>query len=217
MQQPKRTLKRIPDRAVTDPEWVRDVVGSAKVAHVGFIDDGMPYVIPMAVALFDGRAVIHGSKASRIANTLLNGQTSCLAITHLDGLVLADSVFDHSMNYRSLTIWDEATKLEGEDKLAALQAITDQLAPGQWEYARQPSREELAQTSVLAYRLDRVSGKCRQGAPGPSTDPKAWTGEIRLETRGSEVVPAEGSLDREVPAHIRGMVDQDKDGGEREI
>lgn len=197
----KNRLKRHPERAIEDKKWILELLASSYLGHVAFIDDGIPYIIPMSIALFEEQLILHASKASRIANVLQNGQYSCVSIAHLDALVLAHSVFDHSMNYRSVVIWDKARALKKEEKREALKAISDQLVPGQWDYVRQPSPEELAQTTVLAYSLENATAKRREGPPG-ETDAAVWTGLVPMHQGFSAPVPSPCAKDKELPKHI---------------
>jgi nitroimidazol reductase NimA-like FMN-containing flavoprotein (pyridoxamine 5'-phosphate oxidase superfamily) len=121
----------------------------------------------------------HGSVASR---SLTTGAPVCVTVTHVDGLVLARSVFEHGVNYRSAMIYGVPRVLEGAAKLAALRVLTEHAAPGQWDYARRPSRKELAATSLLALSLEEASVKVAEGPPGDGDGPDAalglWAGVV---------------------------------------
>lgn len=162
----RSTVRRRPQRAVYDREAIHAILDEGLVGHVGFVADGQPLVIPMAYARVDETIYLHGAAASRIMRTLTGGVDACLTVTHLDGLVLARSAFHHSMNYRSVVVFGQASIVE--DKIAkreALRALTEHLTPGRWEVARQPSAAELAGTFVLALPIAEASAKIRTGGP----------------------------------------------------
>ncbi|MFB9679758.1 pyridoxamine 5'-phosphate oxidase family protein [Streptosporangium vulgare] len=129
--------------------------------------------------------------ATGTAGTALG--TVCVTVTHVDGLILARSVFEHGVNYRSAMIYGVPRALEGEEKLAALRILTEQAAPGQWEYARQPSRKELAATTILAISLAEASVKVSAGPPddgdGPDAELGIWAGRLPLATTWLDPVP----------------------------
>lgn len=177
------------DRATIDA-----ILDAALVCHLGFVHDGQPFVIPTLHARLDDRLYVHGSAASRTLRSLGESAPMCATVTLLDGLVLARSVFEHSVNYRSVVVLGTATRVDDTDeKLAALQAITEQLLPGRNADARQPTRQELKATSVLWLPLDEASAKVRSGPPddGASEDAAldVWAGVIPLVTRAAAPVP----------------------------
>src|SRR6476659_1902595 len=138
---PRVRVRRLPERGRYDGEAIEAVLDAGLVAHLGFVIDGQPYVIPTLHARIDDQVYVHGSAARRA----LSGRTPvCLTVTLLDGIVLARSVFEHSMNYRSVVVLGAATLVdEPDEKLAALEAFTEKLLPGRWAEARQPTRKEL--------------------------------------------------------------------------
>ena len=180
----RSTVKRSPKRAVYDREVVHAILDEGLVGHVGFVADGKPFVIPMAYARVDETIYLHGAAASRIMRTLGSGVDACLTVTHLDGLVLARSAFHHSMNYRSVVVFGQATLVKEEGaKREALRALTEHLTPGRWEIARQPSAAELAGTLVLAMTIAEASAKIRSGGPVDHADDYAlpvWAGVVPL-------------------------------------
>ena len=136
------------------------MLDAALVAHLGFVHEDQPFVIPTLHARLGDRVYVHGSAASRTLRGLAAGIPACLTVTLLDGIVLARSVFEHSMNYRSVVVLGTATPVdEPEEKLAALEAFTEKLLPGRWEEARQPTRKELKATSVLSHAARRGVGE----------------------------------------------------------
>lgn len=159
------TVRRVPDRARYDRTTVHAVLDAGALCHVGFVQDDRPFVIPMAYARDGDALLLHGSAASRLQRHVAGGVPACVTVTHLDGVVLARSVFHHSMNYRSVVCFGTARPVEGDDKRQALRVLTDHLAPGRWGAAREPSGRELQATSVLRFRIEEASAKERSGPP----------------------------------------------------
>src|SRR6185503_20808760 len=116
-------VRRLPQRGVYDRAAVHAILDEGLVCHVGFVADGQPFVIPTIYARDGERIYVHGSAASRMQRTLAGGVPMCVTVTIVDGLVLARSVFNHSMNYRSVVVLGAATVVEGEEKVRALETI----------------------------------------------------------------------------------------------
>jgi nitroimidazol reductase NimA-like FMN-containing flavoprotein (pyridoxamine 5'-phosphate oxidase superfamily) len=162
---PRTTLHRLRERARTDRGDLYAVLDAGLICHLGVIIDDAPVVLPTGYGRIDDTLYLHGSSANR-SLLAAAGQDVCVTVTLLDGLVCARSIFNHSMNYRSAVVLGPARLVtEGPERLAALRAVTEQLAPGQWDYARQPTRKELAATAVLALPLAEASVKIRTGPP----------------------------------------------------
>jgi nitroimidazol reductase NimA-like FMN-containing flavoprotein (pyridoxamine 5'-phosphate oxidase superfamily) len=173
---------------------VEAVLDAGLVAHLGFEHDGQPYVIPTLHARVRDHVYIHGSAASRTLRELAAGIPACLTVTLVDGIVLARSVFEHSMNYRSVVVLGTAVAVtEREEKLIALEAFTEKLLPGRWAEARSPNRTELKATSVLRLPLDEASAKIRTGGPDDGDTPDAeldvWAGHLPLVVHALDPVP----------------------------
>ncbi|HEY7179483.1 MAG TPA: pyridoxamine 5'-phosphate oxidase family protein, partial [Gaiella sp.] len=191
---PRVRVKRLPERARYDREAIDPVLDAALVAHLGFVSDGQPYVIPTLAARVGDLVYVHGSAASRTLRALSSGIAACLTVTLLDGIVLARSVFEHSMNYRSAIVLGTAVPVEEpEEKLVALEAFTEKLLPGRWTEARPPTPKELKATSVLRLALDEASAKIRDGGPEDGDTPDAelhvWAGHVPLVVQALEPVP----------------------------
>ena len=179
------------------------------ICHLGVIIDGAPIVLPTGYGRIGGHLYLHGSSANK---SLLSagGQQVCVTITLLDGLVCARAVFHHSMNYRSAVIFGTARLVEDpQQKLAALEAVTNHLVPDRWDHARTPTRKELAATTVLALPLDEASVKVRTG--GPKDDPEdydsgIWAGVLpaALSFGPAEPDPARTG-DVTIPDHIAAL------------
>jgi uncharacterized protein len=175
---------RLPERARYDRDTINAVLDEGLVCHVGFESEGQPFVIPTTYARWDDRLVIHGSAASRMVRALAGGASACVSVTLLDGLVLARSAFHHSMNYRSVVVVGKATEIvDPAEKVRALEAIVEHVAPGRGSSVRAPSEIELRATRVVTLPLDEASAKVRTGPPRDDEDDYAlpvWAGEIPL-------------------------------------
>jgi nitroimidazol reductase NimA-like FMN-containing flavoprotein (pyridoxamine 5'-phosphate oxidase superfamily) len=177
-------VKRLPERGVYDRETIDAILDEGRICHLGFVHDGQPLVIPTIHAREGDRVYVHGSSASRTLRTLRGGLPACITVTILDGLVVARSVFEHSMNYRSVMVLGTARAVEDPDeKLAGLRAIAEHVLPGRWKEARLPNAAELKQTLLLALPLDEASAKVRTGPPKDQEedyDLPIWAGEVPM-------------------------------------
>jgi len=187
-------VRRLPERGRYDREAIDAVLDAALVAHLGFVSDGQPYVIPTLHARVGDEVYVHGSSASRTLRALGEGIPACLTVTLLDGIVFARSVFEHSLNYRSVVVLGTATPVvQRDEKLAALEAFTEKLLPGRWAEARPPTAKELKATAVLRLPLDEASAKIRDGGPEDGDTPDAeldvWAGHLPLAVTALDPVP----------------------------
>jgi nitroimidazol reductase NimA-like FMN-containing flavoprotein (pyridoxamine 5'-phosphate oxidase superfamily) len=175
---------REPQRGVFDREAIYKILDEGFVCHVGFASDGQPFVIPTMYARVDDAIYFHGSAASRMLRGAASGVPVCITVTLADGLVLARSVFNHSMNYRSVVALGKAALVEdAKEKLAALRAFTEKILPGRWNDARQPNEKELKATSILRLALTEVSAKIRSGPvedDAPDYELPVWAGIVPL-------------------------------------
>lgn len=199
----RTTVRRLPARGAYDRATVYSILDEAIVCHAGFAVDGKPFVIPMTYGRRGDQLFLHGSVASRLLRSLSNGVEVCLTVTLLDGLVLARSAFHHSMNYRSAMVFGTAREITDEqEKLQALETITEHIAPGRWTASRQPSPSELKATTVLALPLQEASAKIRTGPPKDDEedyDLAVWAGVIPLRIT-SDAPVADDRLHPEAPA-----------------
>jgi nitroimidazol reductase NimA-like FMN-containing flavoprotein (pyridoxamine 5'-phosphate oxidase superfamily) len=193
LQPSKRTrVRRIPRRGLYKRNEIYEILDGALICHVGFISDGFPHVLPMVAARSGNRLLIHGSTASRLTRTLAGGADVCVAVTQLDGVVVARAVFDNSMNYRSVVIFGRAHAVPEADKVNALKALVEHVLPGRWDEARGPNQKELRATTILALPIDEASAKVRSGPPQDDERDLAlpiWAGEIPLRTVAAKPVP----------------------------
>jgi nitroimidazol reductase NimA-like FMN-containing flavoprotein (pyridoxamine 5'-phosphate oxidase superfamily) len=209
---PRTTLHRLRERGRLDRAGLDEVLSSGLVCHLGVIIDGTPVVLPTGYGRIGDQLYLHGSSANK-SLLAAAGQEACVTITLLDGLVCARAVFHHSMNYRSAVIFGTARLVaDPQEKLAALEAVTNHLVPGRWDHAREPTRKELAATAVLALPLDEASVKVRSG--GPKDDPEdydtdLWAGVLPAALTFGPAVPdpaLRGNVP--VPDHIAALADR---------
>jgi nitroimidazol reductase NimA-like FMN-containing flavoprotein (pyridoxamine 5'-phosphate oxidase superfamily) len=184
---------REPDRGVYDRETVYRILDEGFICHVGFSVDGQPFVIPTSYGRKDSNLYIHGSAASRMLRQMKQSVPVCVTITLLDGLVLARSVFNHSMNYRSVVVLGKATLVDDPaEKLAALRVLAEHILPGRWDDARQPNEREVKATSVLRLPIEEFSAKVRTGPPIDDEEDYSfptWAGVIPLELSVGAAIP----------------------------
>ncbi len=199
---------REPHRGVYDRETVNQILDEAFLCHVGFAVDGQPFVIPTSYGRKENSLYIHGSAASRMLRQMKDGVPVCVTVTLLDGLVLARSVFNHSMNYRSVVILGKATLVDNpEEKLEALRVLSEHIIRGRWDDARQPNEKELKATSVLRVPIEEFSAKVRTG---PAIDDEedysfpTWAGVIPLAIKAGQPIDDERLSPRQTfPEYLR--------------
>jgi nitroimidazol reductase NimA-like FMN-containing flavoprotein (pyridoxamine 5'-phosphate oxidase superfamily) len=183
---PRTRLVREAERGVYDRETAYRILDEGFLCHVGFVADGQPFVIPTSYGRKDDRLYIHGSAASRMLRQMKEGVPVCVTVTLLDGLVLARSIFNHSMNYRSVVILGKATPVDDPlEKVEALRLLSEHIIPGRWADARPPNERELKATLVLRVPIEEFSAKVRIGPPIDDEDDYSfptWAGVVPLET-----------------------------------
>jgi nitroimidazol reductase NimA-like FMN-containing flavoprotein (pyridoxamine 5'-phosphate oxidase superfamily) len=161
---PRTRVVREPQRANYDREVVNQILDAGFICHVGFAVDGQPFVIPTSYGRHDEVLYIHGSAASRMLRNVSAGIPMCVTVTLLDGLVLARSIFNHSMNYRSVVVLGTGTIIdEREEKLTALRLLSEHIVPGRWNEIRQPNEKELKATTIIRLPIQEFSAKVREG------------------------------------------------------
>ena len=179
---PRTRVRRLPKRGGYDRATIDPILDEALIAHLGFAVDGQPYVIPTLHARVGDSVYVHGSAASRTLKHLAQGFPACLTVTLLDGVVLARSIFNHSLNYRSVVVLGHAEPVtERTEKLEALVAFSERILPGRWAEVREPSAKELKATSILRLPITEASAKVRSGPPGddePDYAIPVWAGVI---------------------------------------
>jgi uncharacterized protein len=201
-------LRRLPNRGSHDREAIYKILDAAFVAHVGFQNNGQPFVIPTLYGRDEDTLYLHGSAASRMLNHLSGGVPACVTVTLVDGLVLARSAFHHSMNYRSVVAFGTAREIEdAERKVHALWTISEHLLAGRWDDVRGPNAKELKATAVLEFAIEEASAKIRQGPPLDDEEDYSlpvWAGVVPLRLEAKEAIPdSRLSEGIEVPQYVR--------------
>jgi len=206
----RATVRRLAKRASYDPEVVFAILDAGLVAHVAFLHDGHPFVIPTTYVRKDRELMIHGAAASRMLEVGAGGAPISVCVTLLDGVVYARSAFHHSLNYRSVVVLGHARDVTDDDeKRAFLAALVERTAPGRGALVRGPNPKELHATRVLAIPLDEVSAKVRTG--GPIDDPEdlalpVWAGQLPVAIRAMSHIPTpDDSPQFERPARPPGI------------
>jgi uncharacterized protein len=205
----RTTLHRLSERGKTDRADLYAILDAGLICHLGVIVDGYPVVLPTGYGRAGHVLYLHGSSGNQTLRAA-DGHEVCVTVTHLDGLVCARSVFNHSMNYRSAMIFGTARLVTGDEpRLAALRAITEQLVPGQWDYARQPTRKELAATMILELPLAEASVKVRAGPPHDEPEDygtDTWAGVLPAQLIfGAPEADPELRAGVGVPGHVSGL------------
>jgi nitroimidazol reductase NimA-like FMN-containing flavoprotein (pyridoxamine 5'-phosphate oxidase superfamily) len=200
-------LRRLPDQGSHRREDLDAVLDAGFVCHLGVVVDGWPMVVPTTYGRAGDHLVVHGSAASRSLRTAKAPSPVCVTVTLVDGLVLARSVFNHSVNYRCAMVYGLPEMLDDPaDKISALEALSEHAVPGRWAYARPPSAKELAATTVLRLALGEASVKVSEGPPDDDEDDldlDVWAGVVPLTTvRGDPVAAPDLRSGIGVPAHV---------------
>ena len=204
----RTAVRRLPEKQILERAGLDAVLDAGLVAHVAVHgEDGQPFVLPVAYARDGDSVLFHGSTASRLFRSLAAGTPTCLTVTLLDGLVLARSVFESSMHYRSAMVLGVSTVLDGDAKLRGLERVSEHLMPGRWADARQPSRKELAATLVLALPLSEWSVKVSDAPPDDAAEDlelPVWAGVLPLhETYGEPSAAPDLRDGLDVPGYVR--------------
>lgn len=186
-------IRQLRENARYDAGSVHAILDAGLVAHVGFVQDAEPRVIPMLYAREGGRIYLHGASKARITRLLASGTSVCACVTLLDGIVAARSAFNSSLAYRSVVVFGRARLLVDEAaRLAALRAISEHAIPGRWDELRAPTERELKATGVLELVIEEASAKVSEGPPEDAPEDYAtpvWAGVVPLERRLGPPVP----------------------------
>jgi uncharacterized protein len=205
---PRTRLVREADRAVYDREAAYRILDEGFLCHVGFVVDGQPFVIPTSYGRKGDSLLIHGSAASRMLRQMKDSVPVCITVTLLDGLVLARSIFNHSMNYRSVVVLGKAALVDDPaEKIEALRLLSEHIIPGRWADSRQPNERELKATSILRVPIEEFSAKVRQGHVVDDEEDYSfptWAGVVPLEMKTGEPIDDARLLPgQSVPAYAR--------------
>ena len=189
----RTTFRRLPVRGSHHQADIYAILDAAFQAHVGFVVDGQPFVVPTLFGRVGDKLYLHGSAASRMMRTLEAGVPVCVTVSLVDGLVLARSAFHHSINYRSVMVFGTARKIEDPAlKNEALRVISEHLIAGRWEQVRVPNEQELKATTVLELTIEEASAKTRSGPAGDDEEDYAllvWAGVLPLSQIAGEPEP----------------------------
>ncbi|MCP9235266.1 pyridoxamine 5'-phosphate oxidase family protein [Lewinella sp. JB7] len=207
----RSTVRRVPKRAHYDAATVFSVLDANFVGQVAFQLEGQPFQIPMLYGREGNVLYLHGSKKSRIYQTLARGIPCSLGVTLVDGIVVARSAFHHSVNYRSVVVFGRCAPVgDPEEKLAVFERFTDAIIPGRWAECRPINAKEAKVTGILALTIEDASAKIRTGGPVDETadyDLPIWAGVVPLETTyGVPVEDQNSKITCEVPGSVRELV-----------
>ncbi len=205
---PLTTLARLPQRGSHDPTVIDQILDAGRIAHVGFLRDNRPAVIPTLYVRRGREVLFHGSPASALLRAAKAGTELCLTVTIVDGLVLARSAFHHSANYRSVVVYGVARSVTGEEKRLALDDFMDRHVPERRQHLRAMTRKEVAGTLVIALPLDEASAKIRTGPPVDDEDDylsEVWAGVIPVTTLFGAPVPDPSTPQPAPPPHVTAL------------
>jgi uncharacterized protein len=212
--QTERTrLNRLKKRSVEDRDEMYAILDSTILCHVGYVENGQPFVLPYAFARDGDRILIHGSSGARFMRELAKGVPTCVTVTKLDGMVVARTTFDSSMNYRSVVILGAAEEITGPEKNELLERVSDGLLPGRVNEVRTSTAKELAATTLLSLSLEEASVKVRTGMPedGEGSGTGVWSGVIPVRLVADEPIAGdEESASLEVPPSVIAYVKNPK-------
>lgn len=206
----KNKVRQLKDKAKYDEETVHNILDAGIVAHVAFVQDGEPVVVPMIYGRNGNTIYLHGARKARVIRLLEQTGRACLNVTLLDGIVYARSVFNSSMNYRSVTVFGEPSLIEGSpEKLAAMRYISEQSMPGRWDEVRDSHEREIKMTGVISLTIDSASAKISSGLPDDEDedyDIPIWAGVLPVTTNVGEIIDDERLLpDVEASEAVRSM------------
>jgi uncharacterized protein len=209
----RTTLNRLKKRSVEDRDEMYEILDSTILCHVGYVENGQPFVLPYAFARDGDRILIHGSSGARFMRELAKGVPTCVTVTKLDAMVVARTTFDSSMNYRSVVILGAAEEITGPKKNELLEKVSNGLLPGRVSEVRTSTAKELAATTLLSLSLEEASVKVRTGMPedGEGSGTGVWSGVIPVHLVADNPIPSdEESAGLEVPPSVIAYVKNPK-------
>ncbi len=198
-------VRRLPERGDYDEGTIHSILDEALVCHIGLVTDTGPVVIPTLFGRIGSTIYVHGSPGSRLLRAIRDGAEVSVAVSIVDGIVLAKSLFHHSVNYRSVVAFGTGRVVEGDDALDGLRAITEHSVPGRWDDARRPNDKEMRATRVIAIEIDEASAKIRTGPPhddAEDLDLPVWTGVVPVTLERGDPLPDEHA-NVELPEYLR--------------
>jgi uncharacterized protein len=209
----RTTLNRLKKRSVEDRDQMYEILDSTILCHVGYVENGQPFVLPYAFTRDGDRILIHGSSGARFMRELAKGVPTCVTVTKLDGMVVARTTFDSSMNYRSVVILGAAEEITGPEKNELLETVSNGLLPGRVSEVRTSTAKELAATTLLSLSLEEASVKVRTGMPedGEGSGTGVWSGVIPVRLVADEPIAGdEESAGLEIPPSVIAYVKNPK-------
>ena len=187
------TVRRLPKRGHYDRDVIYPIVDEALICHVGFSVEGQPFVMPTIHTRSGDTIYLHGAIANRMLNHINAGNSVCVSVTHVDGIVFARSVFHHSMNYRSAVLFGKGRVVETyEERWKVFEALTEHIAKGRWNDARHPNEMEDKTTKIVAIEIESASAKIRTGPVGDEEEDyvlPVWAGVLPLNVKAGEPEP----------------------------
>jgi nitroimidazol reductase NimA-like FMN-containing flavoprotein (pyridoxamine 5'-phosphate oxidase superfamily) len=199
-------VRQLREKAAYDKKTVHSILDAALLAHVAFVQDGQPVVVPMLYGREGETIFLHGARKARVIRLLESTGTACMNVTHVDALVFARSAFNSSMNYRSATVFGSARLIERNDeKLHALRIISECTMPGRWDELREPLQNEIKMTGVIALDIESASAKVATGMPHDEDDDyeiPIWAGILPLESRFTTLLADDRLLDGVTPSAV---------------
>ena len=182
----RNKVRQLREKAAYDKKTVHEILDSALLASVGFVQDGQPVVVPMLYGREDEIVYLHGARKARVIRLLESTTTACMNVTHVDALVYARSAFNSSMNYRSATVYGSPRLVDDPDeKLHALRVITECTMPGRWDELREPLENEVKKTGIIALEVESASAKISTGMPDDEDadyEIPVWAGILPLKS-----------------------------------
>ncbi|CAB4624003.1 unannotated protein [freshwater metagenome] len=208
----RTTINRLKKRSVEDRDQMYDILDSTILCHIGYVEDGQPFVLPYGFVRDGDRILLHGSSGARFMRELAKGIPTCVTVTKLDGVVVARTTYDSSMNYRSVVILGKAEEITGPEKNGLLEKLSDGLIPGRVGEVRASTNKELASTTLLSLSLAEASVKVRTGMPedgeGPGTG--VWAGVIPIRVVADQALADEESQSLPVPESVKAFIKNPK-------
>lgn len=199
-------VRQLREKARYDKRSVHALLDSALVAHVGFVQDGQPVVVPMIFGREGETIFLHGARKARVIRLLEETDRACLNVTHIDGIVFARSAFNSSMNYRSVTVFGAPRLIDDRDgKLHGMRVISEHTMPGRWDELRDPLEKEIKMTGVIALEIESASAKISSGMPvdeDEDYDIPIWAGVLPIRTELTELQPDDRILEGVEPSTV---------------
>ncbi len=198
---------RLAKRAHYDEVTIHSILDEALFCTISYSVDNQPFSIPTTFVRYEDKIYIHGSVGSHFIREIEKGIPVCISMMLTDELVVAKSAFSHSVNYRSLTIFTKAEKIEDiEKKRAAFEWLTNKIVPNSWEYLRPMKDNEVKKTTALAFSFEEASAKIRSGMPNDELEDQElpiWSGLIPMQTKRLAAIPDDFSKNIPLPAHLQ--------------